>query len=1244
MSRADSVERDRKPLPPVPGQPSTLSVADSTQTSATDRIAQTLKKMSEEIPTTEYRSPLNVVGRIKNEFAEMSREIPVALVSRSAGHDHRAKDKSQQAPPAASDIPPDRHQAPGEVASITSAQRVRRDWEESQRSPGHHSSTHHHKSSRPSGDISRNRGLTSPPTAYRTGDAFPADSRSRDHGRSHRSDDNHSRHHREHSAEEVPQDVGVYANSDESEPQTPVLEVHNATPIHDRDGMKTRDRPGLTKRFRSSLQRIGVGSTKPAKQRADISRSPSSGRGSRSPSPHTWRKTSPHSSIRANDQYATPHATRFPDTLPRIESQRMDLDWGQHIDRDLQTPLRPPEEAMPTIPDLNTPGVHQERGPRNVPIIDGDKLRSMETREPAPAHHIEKSDATTATAVNPPSQGEYYQDDDLVLHNVRGPHDVYEGRDIVPGRLKRLLSLNGRTVPIDGPDTPSASSPSTPVRPKAYSTPSGIIRSASLIRTRSRRKESSKSHEHRALPEVVHVDYESDGWGESPPVVRDAQGRIIPTAPKRRGSLKNKIAGPTKIALPMGQVEEFHSVHSNSPTEAEPKHLVSDAPMLRSENKRTTSTSTFHTAQSESTRPSTPARKLSTSSTRQAKAAASEPKEGGWRRSRAGAPRRPSQTLLTTTTGTVGNQYADEDPLGHDPELVVPGREQDYRREPHHTHHHDTSGHGEYFPPQPVPVVIHRAQSPGSHEQPVRILPAQSPPPMQSLPPVPGSPPTESLPPPPVHTPPLQEVRAHTPPVSPPRARSPPPLLEPGRSYTPPPRNSPHITPEQSPPIQTPRAHTPPLEDRQIHILPADNPPVDHHTYGAPRYQPYIEAHVETHVETDARSPALGTPYVLPRVPTPTLTSPGVLLNRPSPVPSPVIDRAALPGPRTPPRSVHIEYGDDVHDPMTDERPAPRTLAELSGLEQQRREQNRKTGSEMSFVAVEPLTKREKLAASMLSISSMPWLRGRMSGRSQQYADSAYPSSHEGDDSRYADRYDRDRHRQQTDYLGSPTVPQLPPMSHSPPPTRPEVGKLPSWYPREQAARAAAPSPLARESRGPKVGQEAWGWRSSPDPHRFGIPEEPEEPSQNPGMPPWPYAGGVVTPGPDTPDDLVRGESVMTPPVLPPRPLPHAPESGPRASGEKKRMPKYRIEQDDRGYPVLVPEPGFDDSRWTVFEIGGVEFKRAPGSGGAAKGAQWIPKRLSGRRPDSHLSPLAHQYSESPTPMHAALEGRHYDV
>jgi hypothetical protein len=66
MSRSNSVERDSKPLPPVP-QPTTQSLVESTNTSITERLAQTLKKMSQDIPTAQYRSPLNLAGRVKHE-------------------------------------------------------------------------------------------------------------------------------------------------------------------------------------------------------------------------------------------------------------------------------------------------------------------------------------------------------------------------------------------------------------------------------------------------------------------------------------------------------------------------------------------------------------------------------------------------------------------------------------------------------------------------------------------------------------------------------------------------------------------------------------------------------------------------------------------------------------------------------------------------------------------------------------------------------------------------------------------------------------------------------------------------------------------------------------------------------------------------------------------------------------------------------------------------------------------------
>lgn len=191
------------------------------------------------------------------------------------------------------------------------------------------------------------------------------------------------------------------------------------------------------------------------------------------------------------------------------------------------------------------------------------------------------------------------------------------------------------------------------------------------------------------------------------------------------------------------------------------------------------------------------------------------------------------------------------------------------------------------------------------------------------------------------------------------------------------------------------------------------------------------------------------------------------------------------------------------------------------------------------------------------------------------------------------------------------------------------------WYPREQAARnpVRQPSPQ-RESRGPRVGQEAWGWRSSP----HGIPEETEE-MVPPTKPAWHHGPGAVTPSPDTP----KGDGMLAPPTFPPRPVtPRALDPELRPSGEKKRVPKYRIEQGEHGHPVLVPEPGYDDSRWTVFEIGGVEFKRA--SQDVARGPQWIPKRLGSGLRRSDARSHDYQYSESPAATHAPLEGRQLDA
>lgn len=440
----------------------------------------------------------------------MSREIP--LVRSVSHHDHRTpKDKPKPGALPADEIPPDHHQLPGEVDTITSAEKIRRNWEESQRSPGRQAPSHHHKSSRSSRDTPRHRSATSPPTAFRADQGFPWHSNSRGHDRSSRRERSRSRHRRDRSAEEVPRDVEIYENSDDSDHSSPRLEIHNATPIYEQDGMKPRGRPGLTSRFRSSLQRIGVGATRPARHRADISHSPSTRSNSRSPSPSTWRKPSPHSSLRAPEQFGTPRAAGFPDPLPRIESQRMTLDWGDPLDNnDAQSPPRPPDDAIPTIPDLNTPGIYHDNRPRNVPIIDGDRMRSVEIHEHPPSHRVERSEATGTTAVNPPSQRSHYQDglgDDIILRNVNDFHGLPEGRDNASGRLKRLLSLNGKSTPADDSHPVSGTSP-TPARPKVYSTTSGIIRSASLIRTRSRRKEVPKTHEQRVDPDV-RVDYGS---------------------------------------------------------------------------------------------------------------------------------------------------------------------------------------------------------------------------------------------------------------------------------------------------------------------------------------------------------------------------------------------------------------------------------------------------------------------------------------------------------------------------------------------------------------------------------------------------------------------------------------------------------------------------------------------------------------------------------------------------------------
>ncbi|CAE6531621.1 unnamed protein product [Rhizoctonia solani] len=1310
MSGSHHVEREGKPLPPVPQTHPGLPTDHSNSGSITEKLAQKLKKMSDDLPTTEYRSPLNLGGRIQQGLSDLTRDVVVPHAGRSIHHhdryDNHNREREVSYP--AETIRPTQW---GEGDSITSADKIRRGWQERQ------DSSHHRSQSE---ELSKPTTLLPPPTAYRSGEGFPwfaggpAQPGRQGSFRGHR---------RERSADTPPQGSDFYDNSDESAQSLPSvrLEIHNATPLTS-DSMKSRGRPSLTTRLRSSFQKARVGTTRPARERTDLSRSPSPNSRRRSPSPMAWRKPSPHSSIRATDQYSTPRTGGgLPDSLPRIESQKMDLNWEGPSNSEMQSPPRPPIEAIPTIPDLHTPGVHHEE-PRTVPIMEPDKPRLVEIHEQPPSHRIELTDATV---VSPPTKREHRRhrgnsDEHLVLRNVDGPIHSHGGQTEGPRRFKRLLSLSNKPVPIEGDSDGPGQAASNPARPKMVSTPSALIRSTSLIRTRSRRKDSSK-HRERVEPDT-HVGYESDPWGEGQEVHRDAQGnRIYPPEPKRKTSQKKKAhaTGPTKIALPMGQVEEFHSVHSNSPTEPQLLDPVSSDPKSRGEHKRTISTTTFHTAQSGNTRPGSPTRKMSSQSTLQVKPSAPDAKYDSWRRSRAGAPRRPSETLVTSPPSN-GNQYADEAPILHDQPLFTTDP-QEYNQEP--TEHGDTLSppHPLFFnsttAPIPVPMTSaprslspipasslgqsissvapaprsvsptapdtlhpatdHRSQSPLPSETSVHIHIVHGPRIPSPVPPsvVSASPALASGPPPLLRSP----VRRNTPPplisTPPPRIVTPPPAMimpvpvpaptpaptvpsprvipeiserplpfEPTQSphrpdsppvpvRTPSPRQLPtYASPDQSPPIQTPRAHTPNLEDH-IQINPVDILPGDSHGYEEPRYRPHLDPHYEG---PEVRSPVTPSYDVLRR-PTPTLMTPGVMLHHPSAPTSPSIDRDVSPHPDSPPRSVRIEYQErPPTGSMLSNRPMPRHLAGLSESEQQLRHQNRQTGSEMSFVTVEPLSKREKLAASVFSISSMPWLmRNRISSRSH-HPDSSYHSTHDGDS-----RFYYDRHRHPMDYPTSATPPQLPPVdtgsSHASHP-RPDTSKeLPMWYPREQTVRnpVGPPSPQ-RESRGPRVGQEAWGWRSSP----HGIPEEAEE-NASPTKPSWQHGGpGAVTPSPDTP----RGDGMLAPPSLPNlplRPVARTPDLEARPSGEKKRVPKYRIEQDERGHPVLVPEPGVDDSRWTVFEIGGVEFKRA--SGDTARGTQWMPKRLSGLR-RSDARPHNYTYSDSPAAMHPSLEGRQHNA
>ncbi|CAE6391588.1 unnamed protein product [Rhizoctonia solani] len=1305
MSRSHSVEREGKPLPPVPQAQIQTEPAqvEPAETSSASHFANALRQMVQDLPTTEYRSPLNIGGRIHNGLAELTKEVVVPHGGRSTHHHDRHDNRYRERENSDLVEPIRPTQRGGEGESFTSAEKIRRGWQERQ------DSSHHRSQSE---ELSRSRNnTTSPPTAYRSGEGFPWFGGG--NGQSGRQG-SFRRHNREASADTPPQGSEFYENSDESGHSSIRLEVHNATPIYTSDSMKSRGRPSLSTRLRSSFQKARVGAARPARERTDLSRSPSPS-GRRSPSPRAWRKPSPHSSIRATDQYSTPRTGGLPDQLPRIDSQKMDLGWDAPTESGMQSPPRPPDDAIPTIPDLHTPGVYYEKGPRTVPITEPDKPRLVEIHEHPPSHRIETSQSTDATAVNPPTQQDRHRrhrddsGDHLVLRNFDGSYHAHGGPSEGPKKFKRLLSLSGRPVQIEGDDGPPGQTSSSPTRPKLVSTPSALIRSTSLIRTRSRRKESYK-HRERVEPDT-HVGYESDPWGEGPEIHRDAQGnRIFPQEPKRKTSQKKKShghTGPTKIALPMGQVEEFHSVHSNSPTE--PQYLEPSG----------------------NTRPGSPTRKMSSQSTHQVKATVPDTKYDGWRRSRAGAPRRPSQTLIASPPSN-GNQYADEAPIIDDPPIFTTDPQEYDQELPGHGNTLSPAHHPSTFSPTLAPNPAHVASAPRSLSpipvssgprsiSPAPIGVAPVPRSLSPIPPTPeiaptsdlrsqsplpsetsvhihivhgprmpspappratASPAPDSSPPPVVSASPA--LASGPPPLirmSPPRRNTPPPLIStpPPRIVTPPPAMSmpvpvpapapsfkvipprlerplpsepteefrsrsplvpvripsphglpAHESPDHTPPIQTPRAHSPNLEDH-IQINPVDTLPGESHGYEDARYRSHMDPH--SYGGPEARSPIPDTPtYILPRQPTPTLMTPGVMVHDPS-GPTSLIDRDPGLGSHSPARSVVIEYQErPPTSSMLSNRPMPRHLTGLSESEQQLRQQNRQTGSEMSFVNVEPLSKREKLAASVLSISSMPWLRNRTSSRSH-HPDSSYHSTHDGDSRYYYDRY-----RQPVDYPTSATPPQLPPVdtgsSHTAYP-RPDTSKeLPAWYPREQTARNPTLSvPPQRESRGPRVGQEAWGWRSSP----HGIPEEAEE-SPPDTKPPWHHGPGAVTPSPDTP----RGDGMLAPPTLPPRPVtPHTPEPGIQPSGEKRRVPKYRIQQDERGHPVLVPEPGFDDSRWTVFEIGGVEFKRAPSD--PVRGAQWMPKRLSGLR-RSEARTQDYQYSESPAPIHVPLEGRQYNA
>ncbi|KAG8713273.1 Leucine-rich repeat serine/threonine-protein kinase 2 [Ceratobasidium sp. 395] len=176
----------------------------------------------------------------------------------------------------------------------------------------------------------------------------------------------------------------------------------------------------------------------------------------------------------------------------------------------------------------------------------------------------------------------------------------------------------------------------------------------------------------------------------------------------------------------------------------------------------------------------------------------------------------------------------------------------------------------------------------------------------------------------------------------------------------------------------------------------------------------------------------------------------------------------------TSPRPIYIEDGSNNNNSRDPVAYAPRMVAQLPQSEKEQGSQNNTTSSAMSFVAIDPLTTRQKLAASMLSISSKPWFRGRrVFPRSQQQAELPNPSSQE----EYSTRYHNDQ-REQTpqhkSHSGSPVVPLPSPFGFTPPTLR-EVGMSPSrpsapaWYSDEELAGAAKPTPPPRKLHGPRI-------------------------------------------------------------------------------------------------------------------------------------------------------------------------------